>query len=628
MRRAVFVALLTAMSGCYLFSDEPKARKQEGEPSATSASASAAVEEPASSGESPTPAALEPGPATSECPEFLTGIETQARTLPSSCASVRVRGQYRVEGGSLTIEAGVELRFEAGAALEVGRDAPGVLVIAGTSERPVRMIADADAQAGGAWAGLRLHAGAEGSKLAGLELVGAGTEEHGALFIAAREVSVDGLRIQGARKLALELSAPEGGPEILDATLEGTGVLVRTTAMGAAGLLGLRLDPGASVAVDAGEIELPIEWPAHTYRIEGVIRVAGPSDADRPAQLSLAPGVELGFGPAGRVVLGGLGPGVLSASASPLPSLLGGPPTPPEAPPEPGPDPSFDERIVLRAAGDARPGAWGGVHVQAQGQLILRNVELAHGGSRDEGVIVAESGSKLSLEGCHLRENLVGVELRGTEIELETLANNEFLATPVALRSPPALIAAVASGSNRFAPGAQIQIERGRVETDANWAAAGVELVVRGDVFVDAGATLTLPPGSQLSFAPGVILGVGYYAEASLDMRGRADAPIELRALVPRGPAGPEPELSEPWGGVVLGHHASKVRFEHLLLTQTANAAAIELRDGADATLVQVDCRDCAGATVMWDCESSVGNIGVKASGTTPTAMLAPHECK
>src|SRR5690606_35830423 len=108
--------LLSLLSGCYLFSDAPKTRKQSGSeaaPAPAQTNSAATVEPPKPEGE------------VADCPAFLTGVEAKARTIASSCGPVRVRGQYRVDGGTLTLEPGVELRFEQNAVLEVGRDRPG-----------------------------------------------------------------------------------------------------------------------------------------------------------------------------------------------------------------------------------------------------------------------------------------------------------------------------------------------------------------------------------------------------------------------------------------------------------------------------------------------------------------------
>lgn len=618
MRRFAGPVLLSLLSGCYLFSDAPKARKTADNERAAAKPQTDPAPAPRSAAEPATPDGK-----VADCPEFLTGVEAKARTIASSCGPVRVRGQYRIDGGTLTLEPGVELRFEQNAVLEVGRDRPGVLTVLGTPAQPVRLVADQIGETG-RWQGVRLHAQSTGSTLTQIEIASAGTEAEAALWIAADEVTIEGLTIRGATTLGLEIVA-ERGPSMLGLDLSGTGVVARVSPGAAAKLHDLKLEPTAFVAIASGKIANTIEWPPNRYRIEGVIRIEG--HAQRPASLTLAPGASLYFTPAARLLIGGFGPGSLNASANPRtradPALAN-----PELP---------DETIRLLAAEDSRPGSWSGIHVQDQGQLILRNVELAYGGSRDEGVVIADGSATLSLEGCLFRDNLVGLELRGNAVTLASFTANEFTNTPVALRTTPTLLGSVAA-DNRYDEHARIDVTRGKIESDATWSRQAAPIQIHGDVFVDKGATLTVAPGSRLGFDPGVVLGVGYYEQATLDMRGTAEAPIILEPTSPPKPvadpvadpnAAPQADAKpSPWGGVVLGTHARDTRFEHVQLQATSNDAGIELRDAAQATLVNVDCAACVGATVAWDCASMIGNIAVTASEGTPTAMVAPSQCK
>jgi hypothetical protein len=603
MRRLVGPALLGFMtlasgSGCYVFSDEPKARKQSG------------VQATKQAADTATPSPTPPATDVVDCPQTLTGVESQARMIESSCGSVRVRGQYVIDGGSLTIAAGVELRFEPGAVLEVGRDRPGVLTVQGTPEQPVRMIADSVSESG-RWQGLRLHGGASSSSLTQLEIAGAGTSEQAALRIAANDVTIAGLRIRSGTALALELVG-EVGPAMSGVELSGAGVIARVTASAVAVLSDAKLDPTAQIAILPGKIAARVEWPPHIYRIDGVVRIEG--EAQQPAQLSLTPGTELRFGPDARLVVGGLGPGSLSASGTPVDGAA-----PDLASPRNG-------RILLRAAEGEQPGSWSGVLVQDQGELQLRAVELTGGGARDEGVILAEATASVNLEGCSLRGNLVGVELRGVGVRVDQLDTLSFVDTPVAIRTTPALLGTLGS-NNRYDAVARIHVERGKVEQSSTWAAQTAPIVLHGDVFIDKGATLVIAPGTRIGFDTGVTLGVGYYEQASIELVGTAEAPIVLEPSSPAVPPAPGAEPAR-WGGIVLGAHTRKARFEHVSLHATANPAAIELRDGADATLVNIECIGCVGAVVSWDCKSSVGNVGVRASGGTPTELVAPSNCQ
>ncbi|MDF2715878.1 MAG: copper amine oxidase N-terminal protein [Paenibacillus sp.] len=79
----------------------------------------------------------------------------------SLCGSPHfVKGDFRVEGKEspvLTIEAGAVVRFENGASISVGEQAPGGLVIAGTADKPAVLTADSAEPKPGFWQGIRFY---------------------------------------------------------------------------------------------------------------------------------------------------------------------------------------------------------------------------------------------------------------------------------------------------------------------------------------------------------------------------------------------------------------------------------------------------------------------------------------
>lgn len=79
----------------------------------------------------------------------------------SLCGSPHfVKGDFRVEGKEspvLTIEAGAVVRFESGASISVGQDAPGGLAITGTADKPVILTADSAGPQPGFWKGVRFY---------------------------------------------------------------------------------------------------------------------------------------------------------------------------------------------------------------------------------------------------------------------------------------------------------------------------------------------------------------------------------------------------------------------------------------------------------------------------------------
>ncbi len=80
------------------------------------------------------PAASTPGATrVTECPRTLGGAEAQIdRVISKDCGPVTVVEDYRVDNGSLTLEAGATLQFKDGAALIVGASEPAKLLVAGT----------------------------------------------------------------------------------------------------------------------------------------------------------------------------------------------------------------------------------------------------------------------------------------------------------------------------------------------------------------------------------------------------------------------------------------------------------------------------------------------------------------
>jgi hypothetical protein len=568
LRSSLLVGLLATSTGCYLFSDEPKARKHTGD--------QIPADDPATK---PEPAAL-PVSAAPGCPTVLTGTESSDRTIASECGTVSVTGQYRIEGGSLTLAAGVELRFETGAVLDVGRTKPGKLRVQGTVEKPVKMTGG-----GQSWLGVRLHGQASGSQLQHLVIENAGETERAALWIAAQDVTIEGLAISGAPALSLELAA-EQGIEVRGAKLAGASRVARATPQAAGGLQDLELEPGASVAIVAGAIAGDAQWSVPAIHVEGFVRIEGSEQT--PATLTIAPGTRLSFDPSARLIVGGFQPGKLVA--------LG----------------REDAPIVL-AAGDPAAG-WGGVHVQGRGDATLDHVELGHAGKSDEGAILVEGEARLAMDHCRVHDSPVGVELRGNTLTLASFSGNGFTTTPAALRVTPQVLGQLGE-DNTYDEQARIHVERGKIEQSLRWRRQAAPLVIHGDISVDRGATLTLDAGLRIEFDAGVALQVGYYEQATLELRGSEDAPIVL------GPSDP----AATWDGIVVAGHATRNRFEHVDLRGTHGAAGIDVQEAADATLVDVDCAACAKASVTWDCASKIGNLDVQASEGTPVALLPPN---
>src|SRR5262249_59075445 len=91
-----------------------------------------------------------------ECTNTIAGAESVNRVITRECGVVAVDGEYHLNNGSLTLEAGATLAFREGASMNIGYNDSAKLIVHGTDERPVTFTAAGD-KSPGAWRGLPLY---------------------------------------------------------------------------------------------------------------------------------------------------------------------------------------------------------------------------------------------------------------------------------------------------------------------------------------------------------------------------------------------------------------------------------------------------------------------------------------
>src|SRR5215470_4790642 len=64
-----------------------------------------------------------------ECPKALAGAESVNRVITRECGVVAVNGEYHLNNGSLTLEAGATLAFHEGASLNIGYNDSAKLIV-------------------------------------------------------------------------------------------------------------------------------------------------------------------------------------------------------------------------------------------------------------------------------------------------------------------------------------------------------------------------------------------------------------------------------------------------------------------------------------------------------------------
>lgn len=524
----------------------------------------------------------------SECPRSLGGAETNIeRVISRDCGPVTVVEDYRIDGGSLTLEAGAILQFKDGAGLVVGANDSAKLIVAGTPAEPVTFTSATD-KAAGAWRGIELWDKAARSQIAGAVVEFAGDDAR-AVLVAAPEVTITGTTIRDTRGPALKIEGEGSLAAFADNTLRklGSKTAIEAAPAAVAGLAGgSRFDGGAVIHVGGGDLGKPTTWPNPGVPLLVTEELRLDAAGAERATLTLSPGTELRFAPEGRLAFGGGADGGLVAHGT------------------------ADAPITFTAAERREPGGWGGLRVWARGDADLQHAAFEFGGADDGGALLIEHG-KLSLAQVTFRSNKAGVVLRG-EAKVRAFADNRFAATPQAIQLPAPLVGALGEG-NGFDADARIIVESGDVTGKTTWIAQGAPLELAGEVRVDA--ELTLDAGLRVLARPEAQLAVGGSGTGTLLARGTLDAPIQLGAT------------AGVWGGIKLYGRSVGNILQHVVLSQTGDEPGVWVDGGGEARLDNVTCSKCKAAVVGWACGAKVSQSAVLATDGTPAIDARPEGC-
>lgn len=138
----------------------------------------------------------QPAASLSGCETTLPQKLTRHTALLARCSPYSIDRALAVDGFTLTIEAGVEVRFGAGAPFDVGVRVPGKVIARGTKEKPISF-------AGAAWNGVALGMGAAGSVLENVTIENAGTIDRSALGTQTSDLALKNVRVVNAKRTAL-----------------------------------------------------------------------------------------------------------------------------------------------------------------------------------------------------------------------------------------------------------------------------------------------------------------------------------------------------------------------------------------------------------------------------------------
>jgi hypothetical protein len=113
-----------------------------------------------------------------------------AKWVPQKGAKVELDGNLAVDGGTLEIAAGYELRVKDGVGIDVGYYETAALLLLGTASEPIRLVGQRDEA--GTWKSLVFHKHAHGNQLQHVQLANAGGEA-GVVFKREADGKVDTL---------------------------------------------------------------------------------------------------------------------------------------------------------------------------------------------------------------------------------------------------------------------------------------------------------------------------------------------------------------------------------------------------------------------------------------------------
>jgi hypothetical protein len=527
-----------------------------------------------------------------ECPKSLSGTENADRVIAKACGIVPVTGDYSIEGATLTLEAGAKLEFAPGTRLTVGYYEAAKLVVKGTAADPVTFTTPSKDKVSGLWKGVFLREKADGSAIEGLVLDRAGGDDEPALLVEARDVTISGSTVRGARGIGIDITG-EGSAELTGNTFDHTGpIALRVTPAGIGGVGADNAFPvGSLVQVQPGAIAKSTQWAALNtpWLVAGQIQING-TPAER-ATVTLGEGAELRFAPEASLDVGYYAEAALIAEGS-------------EAKP-----------ILFKGNERNEAGAWGGLRIFGKAEARFEHVRFMHGGRQEaEGTLLVEGAARVTLHEVDFLGNLVGVVVQGTEARFEVFDATRFEVTPVAMRAPARYLAAFGE-RNEYIGEPRIIAEADKLEADTTWKPQpGARIELEGLLQI-SGSRLVIDPGFSMYVADGIEVQVGYYENAGLELRGTADAPITVQGV-----------RDEPgsWGGIVLFPKARGNVFEHVVLRNAGGQAGVRFDGESDGKVSHLRCDFCSASGLTWTCSSKVEHEQIIAGEGTPKDYEEP----
>lgn len=433
-----------------------------------------------------------------------------------------VEGTIEVIGATLTIEAGVQLRFSQDAELRI---TTGMLKAQGTQQAPIRMVSNQEGTpTKGYWRGVVFSPGG-GSTMSYTTLshCGSASGDDACIVLASSAAPVlQNVTVQNSSTAGVSVaddgSAFGAGSTALIVSDSGS-YAVRIASNQASSIpAGSTFTNNAPNAIELyGDVSRTQTWPnpGVPFVVNDDVTVEG---ANSPT-LTVAPGTTLHFGASRGLYVGEDAPGSLTMEGR------------------------ADAPLVLTAdAKSPQPGHWRGLHLRSQsGVSRLTHVTIEYagaGGSIGTGNLnvygnLGGGGARPVINNVTVQHSSsYGAYLQddgafGAGSTVLTASNNRSYAISVEPNYTGSLPTNGTFTNN--APNA-VEIRCCVVATTQTWPNLGIPYVVSSSINVGAPSSpsLTVPAGTELRFAEGVELRIGGDQPGALIAVGTAAAPIRF----------------------------------------------------------------------------------------------------
>ncbi len=475
-----------------------------------------------------------------------------------------VRGALYVQGTgtpTLTVQSGVQIRFDAGAELLVGWGGPGSIQVLGTAAAPVTFTSSAGSPAAGQWKALTLSGEASNSRIehavfeycggqafygnACIHMVGQGPGYAVPVIgVTVRHSSGRGIQANNTARFGtgstnLTVTSAASHPVVVDADYAGTLPSGSTyTSNG-----------NNTILLTGGDVSITQAWANHAvpYLVNNEVRIEG---SGSPV-LSIPAGTTLRFGQDGFLSVGWGGSGALSVTGTAASPVVF---TADAATPTAGHWTGivFSGLTNGGASGIAhatieycgRTGFYGNacLNLQADGSsgfaVPVSNVMVRHGSGR--GIQVNNSGR---------------FGAGSANVSVQNVASYPFTIQPNHASSLPV------GGTFTNNTVNAVFLHSGGVSTSQTWPNIGIPYVADHEIRIEAVSSpvLTLRPGTELRFTTNGAITTGWGGAGGLDARGKADSLIVFTANA----AAPSPGH---WPGITLSDQNTGTLLDYVVI--------------------------------------------------------------